>query len=818
MARKILLADDSVTAQNMGRRILSDAGYEVVTVNNGSAALKKIPEENPDLVILDVYMPGYGGVEVCQRIKDSSATAHIPVLLTVGKLEPFKAEEARRVHADAHLVKPFEASELLAALIKLEDKIVPRPEPRPAAPAKSSERSAARRSEPPSSEKEVKFGDAASGWKDRLKIPNVPKTAPAPAPAASTAFRKIEHVPTAELAPENRPRSYQFGEGFVGGITAEEIAAIAAAAAACDETGETTDSPAPEVETAPMTAVRPAVSTAIAPESPLSFESPYKSFRAIVELEKAAQAQAVAEVESPVEPEPAAAPQPVAEFESRAEPEVAAETHPAAEPESVAEVEPIAMHEPVADVEPVSLPQPEPAAAMEGLQNFEAAAHIETPLVEAVAQPAGEVEGEIPPAEKVADAEVFAALESLVPVNGNSGVDFPGAGHASHSEPMTGVSRWVADEVPLSAEEITCILEEEMQKAYAALTQSGLMGAAPDAAPAEATAWSSPGEPQPSPYVEYSRIAEIEQAQPQVAVASAAALEPQSDIAPVEFHEETPARRHTWADMAWDDSAAQRAEPAADFAAPELAETDSTSNLPEEIQEPFAEPAPPMAASAEADLATGSVEPMVSAAEAAAAAPFQPEPWPNMEHQVAASAAPLEAGAIPSEAASVEETSSADAPPMIDSMIAAVNETIAAEAHSEAALAAAASGGFEFRSISHEGHGAETAAAEPGAASASSTPAEVSPEREAELAAAWQHWKQIRDSIAGPQFTAQVAEVAAASLSDSAKPAASSSKSETEAEAIPADPAAIASIVESVLADLKPRLVAEIAKKLGKEK
>ena len=44
MARKILLADDSVTAQNMGRKILTEAGYEVITVNNGSAALKKIAD------------------------------------------------------------------------------------------------------------------------------------------------------------------------------------------------------------------------------------------------------------------------------------------------------------------------------------------------------------------------------------------------------------------------------------------------------------------------------------------------------------------------------------------------------------------------------------------------------------------------------------------------------------------------------------------------------------------------------------------------------------------------------------------------------
>ncbi len=125
MARKILLADDSVTAQNMGRRILSDAGYDVITVNNGSAALKKIAESKPDLIILDVYMPGYGGLEVCQRLKESQETGRIPVLLSVGKLEPFKVEESRRVRADGFIIKPFEASELLTALTKLEDKIVP---------------------------------------------------------------------------------------------------------------------------------------------------------------------------------------------------------------------------------------------------------------------------------------------------------------------------------------------------------------------------------------------------------------------------------------------------------------------------------------------------------------------------------------------------------------------------------------------------------------------------------------------------------------------------------------------------------------------
>ena len=47
----------------------------------------------------------------------------IPVLLTVGKMEPFKVDEAKRVHADGHIVKPFDASELLSALTKLEDRL-----------------------------------------------------------------------------------------------------------------------------------------------------------------------------------------------------------------------------------------------------------------------------------------------------------------------------------------------------------------------------------------------------------------------------------------------------------------------------------------------------------------------------------------------------------------------------------------------------------------------------------------------------------------------------------------------------------------------
>jgi len=123
VALKILLADDSMTAQNMGKKILTEAGYEVVAVSNGAQAVKKIAEHKPDLAVLDVFMPGYTGVEVCERVKKAQETAHMPVLLTVGKMEPFKPEEGTRAGADGLVVKPFEASDLLAALKKLEEKL-----------------------------------------------------------------------------------------------------------------------------------------------------------------------------------------------------------------------------------------------------------------------------------------------------------------------------------------------------------------------------------------------------------------------------------------------------------------------------------------------------------------------------------------------------------------------------------------------------------------------------------------------------------------------------------------------------------------------
>jgi CheY-like chemotaxis protein len=113
---RILLVDDSPHAQRMGERILSEEGFEVVTLSNADSALIRLEDVDPDVVLADTVMPGRSGYEICQFIKMSPRHRHVRVVLTAGVLEPLDDEQVRRVEADATLKKPFEASVLLATV------------------------------------------------------------------------------------------------------------------------------------------------------------------------------------------------------------------------------------------------------------------------------------------------------------------------------------------------------------------------------------------------------------------------------------------------------------------------------------------------------------------------------------------------------------------------------------------------------------------------------------------------------------------------------------------------------------------------------
>src|SRR5213079_3498274 len=100
---RILLVDDSPHAQRMGERILTDEGYEVVTVSNADSALIRLEDVDPDVVIADTVMPGRTGFEICQYLKMSPRHRHVRVLLTAGVLEPLDRDQVARVEADGTL-------------------------------------------------------------------------------------------------------------------------------------------------------------------------------------------------------------------------------------------------------------------------------------------------------------------------------------------------------------------------------------------------------------------------------------------------------------------------------------------------------------------------------------------------------------------------------------------------------------------------------------------------------------------------------------------------------------------------------------------
>ena len=114
---KLLLADDSVTIRKAVELTFASEGVDVHAVANGDSAMQKFVEIQPDIVLVDIGMPGPNGYQICEMIKQDEATKHIPVLLLVGSFEPFDQTEAERVGADGFLTKPFHSIRELAGTV-----------------------------------------------------------------------------------------------------------------------------------------------------------------------------------------------------------------------------------------------------------------------------------------------------------------------------------------------------------------------------------------------------------------------------------------------------------------------------------------------------------------------------------------------------------------------------------------------------------------------------------------------------------------------------------------------------------------------------
>lgn len=121
MARIVLVADDSPAIQKRALVILKGEGFEVETVSNGVAAIKRLAVLHPAVILADVSMPGRDGYEVCEFVKQSLDLSNVPVLLFASDMEPYDDARGQEVRADGVIKKPFEARELISTVAKFAD-------------------------------------------------------------------------------------------------------------------------------------------------------------------------------------------------------------------------------------------------------------------------------------------------------------------------------------------------------------------------------------------------------------------------------------------------------------------------------------------------------------------------------------------------------------------------------------------------------------------------------------------------------------------------------------------------------------------------
>jgi two-component system phosphate regulon response regulator PhoB len=113
----ILIVDDEPDIVDMLRFNLAREGYRVLSAPSGEQALREIQRETPDLVVLDLMLPGIDGLEVCKQLRESSATAMLPIIMVTARTEDADMVAGLELGADDYVTKPF-SPRVLSARIK----------------------------------------------------------------------------------------------------------------------------------------------------------------------------------------------------------------------------------------------------------------------------------------------------------------------------------------------------------------------------------------------------------------------------------------------------------------------------------------------------------------------------------------------------------------------------------------------------------------------------------------------------------------------------------------------------------------------------
>jgi twitching motility two-component system response regulator PilH len=117
--RKIMIVEDSSTYIRIISDILSSGPYELITATDGEQALTMVPQERPDLILLDVILPKRNGFQVCRQLKTTPDTKNIKIIMLTSKSLDSDRYWGLQQGADDYITKPFEKEDLLNSITQL---------------------------------------------------------------------------------------------------------------------------------------------------------------------------------------------------------------------------------------------------------------------------------------------------------------------------------------------------------------------------------------------------------------------------------------------------------------------------------------------------------------------------------------------------------------------------------------------------------------------------------------------------------------------------------------------------------------------------
>lgn len=119
MTKTVLVVDDEPNIVLSLEFLMTKAGYEVRVARDGNAALEAVVEKTPDLILLDLMIPGRDGYDVCQTLRRSQEWASIPIIMLTAKGREVEKEKGLALGANDYVTKPFSTTELTARVKEL---------------------------------------------------------------------------------------------------------------------------------------------------------------------------------------------------------------------------------------------------------------------------------------------------------------------------------------------------------------------------------------------------------------------------------------------------------------------------------------------------------------------------------------------------------------------------------------------------------------------------------------------------------------------------------------------------------------------------